>query len=120
MLLLDSIYIYFISNYFYIQHPTKGAMKYQPFEYQDRLIDSYHSYRYSISLMPRQTGKSTTAAGYLLWYAMFVPDSTILVAAHKYTGSQEIMHGDDAGEGAIAAQHNRWTAHTTVSRRRTL
>jgi hypothetical protein len=41
--------------------------------------------------MPRQTGKSTTAAGYLLWYAMFVPDSTILVAAHKYTGSQEIM-----------------------------
>ena len=41
--------------------------------------------------MPRQTGKSTTAAGYLLWYAMFVPDSTILVAAHKYTGAQEIM-----------------------------
>lgn len=34
---------------------------------------------------------STCAAGYLLWYAMFVPNSTILVAAHKYTGSQEIM-----------------------------
>ena len=82
---------YFMSNYFFIQHPTKGAMKYQPFEYQERLIDSYHNYRYSISLMPRQTGKSTSAAGYLLWYAMFVPDSTILVAAHKYTGSQEIM-----------------------------
>jgi hypothetical protein len=42
-------------------------------------------------MMPRQTGKSTTAAGYLLWFANFVPDSTILVAAHKYTGSQEIM-----------------------------
>jgi hypothetical protein len=82
---------YFMSNYFFIQHPTKGAMKYIPFEYQERLIDSYHNYRYSISLMPRQTGKSTSAAGYLLWYAMFVPDSTILVAAHKYTGSQEIM-----------------------------
>ena len=41
--------------------------------------------------MPRQTGKSTTAAGYLLWYAMFVPDTTILVAAHKYLGAQEIM-----------------------------
>jgi hypothetical protein len=41
--------------------------------------------------MPRQTGKSTSAAGYLLWYAMFVPDSTILVAAHKYLGAQEIM-----------------------------
>jgi hypothetical protein len=41
--------------------------------------------------MPRQTGKSTSAAGYLLWYAMFVPDATILVAAHKYLGAQEIM-----------------------------
>ena len=82
---------YFMSNYFYIQHPTKGAIQYIPFEYQERLIDSYHENRFSISLMPRQTGKSTSAAGYLLWYAMFVPDSTILVAAHKYTGAQEIM-----------------------------
>lgn len=82
---------YFMSNYFYIQHPTKGKMLYQPFDYQSRLINTYHNYRFSISLMPRQTGKSTSAAGYLLWYAMFVPDSTILIAAHKYTGSQEIM-----------------------------
>ena len=82
---------YFMSSYFYIQHPTKGSIQYHPFEYQERLIDAYHCNRYSISLMPRQTGKSTTAAGYLLWYAMFVPDSTILVAAHKYIGAQEIM-----------------------------
>src|SRR6056300_227693 len=82
---------YFLDNYFYIQHPTRGRMLYHPFDYQKRLVDTYHGFRYSISLMPRQTGKSTTAAGYLLWYAMFVPDSTILVAAHKYTGSQEIM-----------------------------
>ena len=82
---------YFMDNYFFIQHPTKGAIQYHPFEYQERLIDIYHNYRFSISLMPRQTGKSTSAAGYLLWYAMFVPDSTILVAAHKYLGAQEIM-----------------------------
>ena len=82
---------YFMSNYFYIQHPTKGRMLYEPFSYQKRLIETYHMNRFSISLMPRQTGKSTSAAGYLLWYAMFVPDSTILIAAHKYTGSQEIM-----------------------------
>ena len=82
---------YFMDNYFYIQHPTKGSIQYHPFEYQERLIDTYHSYRFSISLMPRQTGKSTSAAGYLLWYAMFIPDSTILVAAHKYLGAQEIM-----------------------------
>lgn len=82
---------YFMDNYFYIQHPVKGKMLYHPFEFQKKLIDTYHNYRFSISLMPRQTGKSTSAAGYLLWYAMFVPDSTILIAAHKYTGAQEIM-----------------------------
>jgi len=84
-------YLYFMDNFFYIQHPTKGSMVYHPWPYQKRLIETYHKYRYSISLMPRQSGKSTSAAGYLLWYAMFVPDSTILVAAHKYTGAQEIM-----------------------------
>ncbi len=82
---------YFLENFFYIQHPTRGRMLYKPFEYQKRLIDTYHNNRFSISMLPRQTGKSTTAAGYLLWYAMFQPDSTVLVAAHKYTGSQEIM-----------------------------
>jgi hypothetical protein len=84
-------YMYFMSNFFMIQHPTRGAINYRPWDFQKRLIETYHKYRSSISLMPRQTGKSTSAAGYLLWYAMFVPDSTILIAAHKYTGSQEIM-----------------------------
>jgi hypothetical protein len=80
-----------MDNFFYIQHPTKGSMVYHPWAYQERLIHTYHNYRFSISLMPRQSGKSTSAAGYLLWYAMFNPDSTILIAAHKYTGAQEIM-----------------------------
>jgi hypothetical protein len=83
--------IYFLDHFFHIQHPTRGKLLYHPFEYQRRLIENYHLNRFSISLMPRQTGKSTSAAGYLLWYAMFVPDSTILIAAHKYLGAQEIM-----------------------------
>ena len=82
---------YFLDNFFHIQHPTRGKMQYHAFDYQKKLIDTYHNYRFCIAMMPRQTGKSTSAAGYLLWYAMFIPDSTILIAAHKYTGSQEIM-----------------------------
>jgi len=64
---------------------------YKPFDYQEELITTYTDYRFSINLLSRQTGKTTTAAGYLLWYAMFKPDSTILIAAHKYSGVQEIM-----------------------------
>ena len=57
---------YFMNNYFNIQHPTRGRMTYNAFEYQDKLIDIYHNYRFNINMLPRQTGKSTTAAGYLL------------------------------------------------------
>ena len=38
------------------------------------------------------THNTTVAAGYLLWYAMFVEDATILIASNKYDGAQEIMH----------------------------
>ena len=83
--------LHFIRNYCYIQHPTKGRLPFDLFPYQEELINSYNDYRYSISLLSRQTGKSTCAAGYLLWFAMFTPDSTILVAAHKRDGANEIM-----------------------------
>jgi hypothetical protein len=82
---------YFTRNFFNIQHPTQGRLLYKPFLYQDELIQCYHQNRFSINLLGRQMGKTTTAAGYLLWYAMFIPDSTILIAAHKYSGAQEIM-----------------------------
>jgi len=87
----DTGYLYFAKQFAYIQHPVKGKLLFDPFEYQTRLLHSYHNYRFNINMLPRQTGKTTCAAIYLLWYAMFVPDQTILIAAHKYTGAQEIM-----------------------------
>jgi len=51
-------------------------------------VDSPDHRFYSSGFLSHNT---TTAVGYLLWYAMFVPDSTILIAAHKYSGAQEIM-----------------------------
>ena len=87
----DTGYLYFAENFAYIQHPVKGKLLFKPFEYQLGLMHSYHSYRFNINMMPRQTGKTTCASIYLAWYAMFVPDQTCLIAAHKYTGAQEIM-----------------------------
>ena len=82
---------YFLKNYFNIQHPVKGKLLYKAYDYQIKLLHTYHNHRFNINMLPRQTGKTTTAAGYLLWRAMFVPDSIILIAAHKYAGAQEIM-----------------------------
>ena len=82
---------HFLNNYFYIQHPTQGKLKYSAYDYQTELLSSYHKNRFSVNMLGRQMGKTTTAVGYLLWYAMFVDNSTILIAAHKYTGAGEIM-----------------------------
>ena len=87
----DEGYLHFAKHFAYIQHPVKGKLLFEPYEYQLRLLHSYHNYRFNINMMPRQTGKTTCAAIYLCWYAMFHPDQTILIAAHKYTGAQEIM-----------------------------
>tara|TARA_A100001011_G_scaffold398524_1_gene503306 strand:+ start:1347 stop:2918 length:1572 start_codon:yes stop_codon:yes gene_type:complete len=84
--------LHFCKNYCMIQHPTKGAMKFNMYEYQEGLVKTYHNNRFAIAMLPRQTGKTTCAAAYLVWYAMFVPDSQILIAAHKFTGAQDIMN----------------------------
>lgn len=83
--------MYFMENFMYIQHPIRGKLKFEPYDYQRDLCHVYHNYQYSIAMIGRQLGKTTLAAGYLLWYAMFIPDSTILIAAHKREGASEIM-----------------------------
>jgi hypothetical protein len=84
-------FLYFSKHFFHIQHSVKGKLLFQPFDYQVNLLNCYHDHRFNINMLPRQSGKTTCASAYLLWFAMFHPDQTILVAAHKYTGAQEIM-----------------------------
>jgi hypothetical protein len=84
--------LYFCRNFLKIQHPVRGAIPFEPYEYQERLIQSYHNHKQSIGMLPRQMGKTTCATGYLLWYTMFVPECQVLIAAHKYEGAQDIMN----------------------------
>ena len=65
---------HFLENYFNIQHPIKGRLIYKAYPFQLKLLHTYHNYRFNVNLLPRQTGKTTTASGYLLWRAMFIPD----------------------------------------------
>ena len=34
--------LYFMKQFMKIQHPTKGEMKFQPFPYQERLVEAYN------------------------------------------------------------------------------
>lgn len=53
--------IYFIKNYVKIQHPTKGAIKFDMYDYQEEAIRVMHENDYAILLQPRQTGKCVCA-----------------------------------------------------------
>jgi hypothetical protein len=84
-------YIHFIKNYVKIQHPTDGVVPFEPFPFQYRLFDSFAQNRFTIALTARQMGKTTVAAAFLLWKAMFVPNFKILIVANTYKQALEIM-----------------------------
>jgi hypothetical protein len=83
--------IYFIKNYVMIQHPTKGAIKFNLFSYQERAIRAFQENRWTITLQSRQSGKTTVIAAFLLWYTCFQFDKKCLVASNKNSNAMEIM-----------------------------
>jgi len=83
--------VYFITNYVMVQHPTKGALPFKLYDYQKKMVNIFHTERYSVTLSARQTGKSVTSAAYLLWFAMFNRDKTVLIAANKNANAMEMI-----------------------------
>jgi hypothetical protein len=58
--------VYFMKNYCYIQHPLKGKIKFDLFEFQKRTLYDLQNFDYNIILKSRQLGISTLTAGYSL------------------------------------------------------
>ena len=75
--------LYFAKNFIKIQHPTRGSIPFEPYGFQELLIDAYHNNKECIAMLPRQMGKTTCAVAYLLWYTQFMPDVQVLIAAHS-------------------------------------
>jgi hypothetical protein len=82
--------VYFMKNYVKIQHPTRGTIPFALFEYQERFVHHMHTNRFTITLQPRQCGKTLTVAMYLLWYACFTDDVTVLIASKNQSHALEI------------------------------
>jgi hypothetical protein len=83
---------YFIRKYCQIQHPVKGSIPFDLYPYQDKMLDTYQANKQVIVLSARQTGKSQTSAAYLLWYAMFHFEKTVLIAANKNDNAMEMIY----------------------------
>ena len=82
---------YFIEKYVKVVDPVRGAVDFIPYDYQKEIIRSINHYRNTIILAGRQLGKTTATAAYLLWYAMFKSDKTILIVANKLMTAIEVL-----------------------------
>ena len=73
--------VHFMRKYCTIQHPTKGKIKFDLYDYQENMLTDFTENRYNIILKSRQLGISTLSAGYSLWMMLFNADKNILVIA---------------------------------------
>lgn len=75
--------VYFIKNYLKIQHPVRGRIPFETYDFQDDVVRDIQEHRFNIILKSRQLGISSIGAAYAVWYAIFHKDKNILIIATK-------------------------------------
>ena len=83
---------YFIDKYCQIQHAVHGSIRFELRPYQKRIVKTFANNRLSIALAPRQIGKSWIAGAFLLWFAMFHFEKTVVIASNKNDNAMEMIH----------------------------
>ena len=83
--------IYFIKKYCKIVNVDKGLVNFELWKFQEEMIRTFEDNRFSIAKMPRQVGKTTTVAAYLLHKILFNENYRIAILANKDRGAREIL-----------------------------
>ena len=82
---------YFCKQYVKVIHLDKGLVPFDLYPYQEDMFDHFEENRFSIVLACRQSGKSISSVGYILWYALFHPEKTIAILANKGATAREML-----------------------------
>ena len=82
---------YFCKKYVKVVHLDKGLVPFKLYDYQEEMFEHFNDNRFSIVLACRQSGKSISSVGYLLWYALFHPEKTIAILANKGATAREML-----------------------------
>jgi hypothetical protein len=83
--------IYFIRNYVKIINLDEGLVYFDMHDYQEEMVQAFHENRFSIVRIGRQSGKTTTSVGYLLWLSLFTENYNIAITANKKSLAVEIL-----------------------------
>ena len=83
--------LYFIKHYVKIVSLDKGLVPFEPYEFQEDMIEAVHKNRFVICKMPRQSGKSTTMISFLLHYILFNQNMSVAILANKLATARELL-----------------------------
>ena len=83
--------VYFMKKFCMIQHPIKGKIPFDLYEFQEKTIREFKDNRFNVILKARQLGISTLSAGYALWMMTFFQDKNILVIATKQEVAKNLV-----------------------------
>jgi hypothetical protein len=83
--------VYFMKRYAKIQHPTRGTIPFDTYDFQDDCVAAFQEHRLNIVLKSRQLGLSTVCAAYAVWMAIFQKDKSILIIATKLATAQNFI-----------------------------
>ena len=83
--------IYFAKNYINIVTLDYGLKQFEPYSFQEEMLDKFHNNRFNICKLPRQSGKSTIVVSYLLYYAIFNDNVNIAILANKASTAKDLL-----------------------------
>jgi phage FluMu gp28-like protein len=83
--------IYFIQKYVKIISVDRGLIPFEMWEFQERMVNTFIDERFSICKLPRQVGKTTTAAATILWLILFNENYNVAILANKMQQAREIL-----------------------------
>lgn len=83
--------VHFMRQYCMIQHPTKGKVYFDLYQFQERTLNEFANNQYNVVLKSRQMGISTLVAGYTLWRMTFNSDYNVLVIATKQDVAKNLV-----------------------------
>jgi hypothetical protein len=82
---------YFARKYIKVISLDEGLVPFDLYPYQEKMFKHFRDNSFSIILACRQSGKSISSVGYLLWYACFHPEKTIAILANKGATAREML-----------------------------
>ena len=83
--------VYFAEKYLKIISLDSGLIPFELYPYQRKMFKQFTKNRFNVVLACRQSGKSISACGYLLWFSLFHSEKTVAILANKGATAREML-----------------------------